>query len=95
MFIITPGKSGSKSVCVHGQKFVYAEANHKSCNVDSDMHVQDVIPKQDSRDHADQDSKEQNQDETETDPAACLFGFVFERSLANILYNRVRDDEND
>ena len=94
-FIITQGTPGSKSVCVCGQQFVYAEADHESCNVDSDMHVQDGIPKQDCRCHADQDGKEQNQNETETALAACLFGFIFERSPANILYNRVRDNEND
>ena len=94
-FIITPGGPGSKLVRIRGQKFVYAKADHKSCNVDGDMHVQDGIPKQNCRRHADQDGKEQDQDETETVLPASLFGFVFERSFANILYNRVRNDEND
>ena len=94
-FIITPGGPGSKLVRIRGQQFVYTEADHKSCNVDGDVHVQDSVPEQDGRHHADQDGKEQDQDETETALAACLFGFVFERSFANILYNRVRNDEND
>lgn len=86
---------GSKLVRIRGQQFVYTEADHKSCNVDGDMHVQDSVPKQDGRCHADQDGKEQDQDETETALPACLFGFVFERSLANVLHNRVRNDEDD
>lgn len=94
-FIITPGGPGSKLVRIRGQQFVYTEADHKSCNVDGDMHVQDGIPKQNCRRHADQDGKEQDQDETETAFPASLFGFIFKRSLANILYNRVRDDEDD
>ena len=56
---------------------------------------QDGIPKQNCRRHADQDGKEQDQDETETAFPASLFGFIFKRSFANILYNRVRNDEND
>ena len=94
-FIITPGGPGSKLVRIRGQQFVYTEADHKSCNVDGDVHVQDSVPEQDGRCHADQDGKEQDQDETETAFPACLFGFVFKRSLANVLYNRVRNDEDD
>ena len=86
---------GSKLVCIRGQKFVYAKADHKSCNVDGDVHVQNGVTEQDGRRHADQDGKEQDQDETETALPACLFGFVFKRSLANVLYNRVRNDEDD
>ena len=86
---------GSKLVRIRGQQFVYAKADHKSCNVDGDMHVQDSVPEQDGRCHADKDGKEQDQDETETALPACLFGFVFERSLANVLHNRVRNYEND